>query len=402
LDITAAGGRGTGSNSTRGRIGAPLNAGTNTKGLDEITHVAGFDAAWELDLFGGISRAIEAARADVQVAEEDRKQVLVSVVADTVRTYADLRSLQVRLRIARDNVAAQQRTVDLVRVRLDRGLGNELDVVLAERQLSSALARIAPLEASVREAERRIAVLLGRPPQDLYAELDAPGLIPGLGAETDIGVPLELVRRRPDIRRAERQIAASNARIGVATAQLFPQVAITAGLGFQGQGLGVTPVTNSLIWSIGPSVRWPILDFGRVDAQIQQQTFRTRELLLVYRKTVLQGIEEVENAMSGYAAQRNRLEQLTVAVASSQQAVNLATQRFDLGLTDFLNVLDAQRQLYDLQDQLATSQQAAATQLIALYKSLGGGWEQYRAPAPPPGPQPAVVAMGREIVGARK
>jgi NodT family efflux transporter outer membrane factor (OMF) lipoprotein len=399
MDITAGLGRGSGSNNTKGRVGAPLNAGTNTAGLKEITHVAGFDAGWELDLFGSVSRAVEAARADVQAVEEDRKQVLVSVLADVSRQYVGLRSLQLRLRIAEDNVAALRRTVDLVRVRFDRGIGNELDVVLAERQLSAALARVAPLDSAIRDAERRIAVLTGRRPEELYSELDRPARIPAMAADVNVGVPLQLLRRRPDVRRAERQLAAATARIGAATANLFPQVALTAGLGFQGQGLGRNPVTNALIWSVGPAIRWPLLDFGRVDALIQVQDFRTRELLLNYRRTVLVAVEEVENALDAYASQRNRLQQLTVAVASSQQAVNLATQRYNLGLTDFLNVLDAQRQLYELQDQLAVSQEAVTTQLLALYKSLGGGWEGFAAPAPPPPPRPAVIAAVGEVVG---
>ena len=367
--------------------------------MKEITEVAGFDAGWELDLFGQVRRGIEAASAETDAAEEERRQVLVTVVSEVSRSYVELRSLQARLAISEENVAALRRTVQLVTTRFDLGLGNELDVALAERQLSAAMSRLAPLQAAGRQAERRIAVLTAQYPQDLYAELDRPSRIPAMAADVEVGVPLATLRRRPDVGRAERRLAASTARIGVATANLFPQVAVTGGLGFQGQGLGVSPVTNALVWSAGPAVRWPLLDFGRVDALIQFQNFRTRELLLGYRRTVLGAVQEVEDAMNNYAAERNRLAQLTVAVASSERAVNLATERYDRGLADFLNVLDAQRQLYDLQDQLAVSQQAATTQLIALYKSLGGGWETFPAVPPPPAPRTAIVAGAAEIMG---
>ena len=397
FDFSAAAGRGSGTNSTKGRIEAPLNAGSNTTGLKEITDVAGFDAGWEIDFWGQIARNIEAARADAQAAEEYRKYVLVSVVADTARSYAELRALQIRLKITQANVAAAQRTVDLTRALLKHDLGNELNVVLAERQLSASLARVAPLAADVRTAERRIAVLTGEYPQALYDELDKSASVPALPEGFDIGVPMQMIRRRPDVHEAERQLAAATARIGVATSNLFPQVALTAGAGLQNQGLGRNPVDTDFLWSVGPSLRLPILDFGQLDALIQVQDYRTRELLYRYRRTVLDAVEEVEDALNNYDAERNRLQQLQVAIASSERAVNLATQRFNLGLADFLNVLDAQRQLYDLQDQLAVSQQAVTTNLIALFKSLGGGWEGFGTIAPPPPAQPAIVAAVREI-----
>lgn len=393
LDASAGVGRGSGSNDTKGRVGQPLNAGTNTAGYKEITEVGGFDASWELDLFGGERRAIEAAGADVQTAVEERNQVLVTVFSDVARNYIGVRSTQLRLRITQDNIAALRRTVDLTRSAFHRGIGNELNVVLAERQLSAALARVGPLDAQVRQAERRIAVLLGLNPQDLYAELDRPAGIPAMAAEVDPGLPLELVRRRPDIRTAERQLASATARIGVATAALFPDVALTGGLGFEGQGLGADgPVQYSDVWSIGPAFRLPLLDFGRLDALVKVQDYRTQAQLLRYRRMVSSAVEDVENALSSYLAERNRFDNLTVAVASSQRAVNLSTQQFRLGLTDFLNVLDAQRQLYDLEDQLASSQQTVSTELVALFKSLGGGWEGFQTLPAPPKVHPAIVA----------
>jgi NodT family efflux transporter outer membrane factor (OMF) lipoprotein len=389
--------RGSGSNSTRGRVDAPLNAGTNTAGLKEITHVVGFDAGWELDLFGQLARSEEAANADVQSSMEARNQVLVSALADLSRSYINLRSAQLRLQITNDNIAALKRTVDLTKVSLRLGIGTELDVVLSERQLSAALARVGPIEASIRQSERQIAVLVGEKPESLYAELDQPGEIPAMLARVDPGLPIELLRRRPDVRQAERNVAAATARIGVATSALFPQVGITAGVGIQGQGLGRTPVETDSLWSAGPFFRAPILDFGALDALVKAQDYRTQQLLLTYRKTILGAMQEVEDAMTNYDSERNRFDQLTVAVATSQQALNLATERYRRGLTDFLNVLDAQRQLYDLEDQLASSRQQVSIQLIALFKSLGGGWEGFDAIPAPATPQPAIVAAGRAL-----
>ncbi len=217
-----------GTDSARGRVAPPVYAGTNTAGLAEITHVAGFDAGWEVDLFGRYTRLIQAAHADTQAAAELRNDVLVTVVADVVRSYIDVRSLQLRLEIARENAAAQTRTANLVRVRFQRGLTNELDVALAERQLATTLAQVAPLQAAVVVAERRVAVLLGMYPEALREQLQRSAPLPQIPPGVAPGMPVVLLRRRPDIRQAERQLAAATARAGVATANLFPSIALTA------------------------------------------------------------------------------------------------------------------------------------------------------------------------------
>ena len=398
IDFAAAAGRGSGSDSTRGRVPGPLHSADNTKGLKEITETAGFDAIWEIDLFGRFTRQIEAARADSQAAFEARNAVLISVVADVARTYSDERDLRQRLAVARQNLATQQQTVGLVTNRFRQGITNELDVALAERELASVQATIAPLQAMVAQADRRIAVLLGELPQDLYRELQQKGNLPGTPEKLETGLPIDLLRRRPDIRQAERELAASTARIGLATANLFPRVALSGAFGFQGQGLGQTPVSEKSIWSLGPTAYWPLLDFGVLDSIIEFQDLRTQELLATYRRAVLLAVEEVENAISNYSAQRNRLDRLNDAVAASERAVSLATQRYDRGLTDFLNVLDAQRQLYGLQDQQAVCHEAVIVQYIALYKGLGGGWESQQKVPNIRHPQPAVLASLREAV----
>jgi NodT family efflux transporter outer membrane factor (OMF) lipoprotein len=398
IDVSAGAGRGSGTDSVRGRVAPPVYAGTSG-GFTEITHVAGFDAGWEIDLFGKYTRMIEAARADAQAAAELRNDVLISVVSDVVRSYIDVRSLQLRLEIARENAASQTRTANLVRIRFQRGLTNELDVALADRQLSRTLSEIAPLQAAVAAAERRVAVLLGLYPEALRAELEQPTALPATPPLVGPGMPVALLRRRPDIRQAERQLAAATARVGVATANLFPSIALTAGAGVQGQGLGRTPVENSLAWSVGPTLYWPFLDFGQLDAYVKVADYRAQEACFNYRKLVITAVQDVNNSLTNYAAQQDSLRQLNNAVEASRKAVHLASRRYEDGLTDFLNVLDAQRQLYVLEDQYAVSQQHLIYQFIALYKSLGGGWEGYEAPPVAPRPQPAILAIGAETIG---
>ena len=392
VDVSAGAGRGSGSNSTRGRVGAPLNSSTNTKKFQEITQVIGLDAGWELDLFGHYRHLIEASQADTQGVAEARNDILLTVLSDVVRGYADVRSFQYRLDVARQNLAAQQRTLSLVRERVERQLSSELDLALAQRQLSTTLSRIAPLESSLESAKRRVSVLMGRYPDELKSELDQPRLMPTTPPLVAAGMPVDLLRRRPDIRRMERELAASTARIGIATADLFPRISVTAGAGIQGQGLGRSPENERYIYSIGPSLYWPILDFGRLDAVVQVQDFHTRGLLLGYQRAVISAVQEVDDSLSRYVADQDSLKQLGQAVVSSKQAVALAQQRYDIGLTDFLNVLDAERQLFDLQDQYAVLQANVVRDFVAVYKALGGGWEGYEAPAPPLPSKPALVA----------
>ncbi len=398
--LEASGGvaRGSGTNSTRGRVSGPLNAGTNTTGLREITQVVGFDAGWELDIWGRYRREIEAARDDTQAAAEARSSVLIALVADVARAYMDARSLQMRLKIAQENIRIEQTSVDVIHQRYDRGLTNELDLALARRQLATLKSNIAPLMDAISAAERRLAVLLGEYPEELHLELQQPGMLPELPRKIETGLPVDLLRRRPDIREAERELAANTALIGARTAALFPNVAVTAGAGLQGQGLGRTPEHSSFIWSAGPEAYWPLLDFGALDAQIDIQDLRTREALLNYRKLVISAVEEVENAISAYSAEQEQLQDLNDALVSSQRAVTLANQRYERGLTDFLNVTDAERQLYEIQDQYAQAQENVIVQYIAIYKSLGGGWENYQRIPEIRKPQPAIVATVREIV----
>jgi outer membrane protein TolC len=222
--------------------------------------------------------------------------------------------------------------------------------------------------------------------------------LPDVPSQIQPGLPIELLRRRPDIREAERQLAAGTARVGQAIADLFPRVGVTAGAGWQGQGLGRVPQVSSFIWSAGPTAYWPLLDFGTLDAMIQIQDLRTHELFVDYKRTIINAVEEVENAIGGYNAQQQRLGDLQSALVASQRAVDLAEHRYERGLTDFLNVLDAERALYDLQDQYAVAQETSIVQFIALCKAIGGGWEPYQRIPPIRWPLPAIAATLRQAI----
>jgi NodT family efflux transporter outer membrane factor (OMF) lipoprotein len=398
LEASGAAGRGTGSDLTRGRVASPLTSASNTAGLQHITTVAGFDAAWEIDLFGKYRREMEAARYDTQALAAARNAVLVTVVADVVRAYLDMRGLQTQQAVLGQNLRTAQKSLDLVRARFDRGITNELDVTLARRELATLQSQVAPLGAQINAAQYAIAALLGQFPEEMATELAKPDLIPQVPEQIDGGMPLDLIRRRPDILEAERLLAGATARIGVATANLFPQLAVTAGAGNQAQGLGVTPASNKFIWSAGAGAIWPLLDFGTLDALVNVADLRTHELLVNYRQTVLRAVQEVDTSMSSYAAQQDRLRNLGEALAASQRAVDLASQRYDRGLTDYLNVVDAERQQYDLEEQYAAAQVAVGEQFVALYKGLGGGWEQYQSIPPIRQPQPAIVAAFRRLL----
>jgi NodT family efflux transporter outer membrane factor (OMF) lipoprotein len=290
-----------------------------------------------------------------------------------------------------------QESLRIVRIRYERGITNELDVTLATRELATLQAQIAPVEAAVNAAQYTIATLLGLYPEDLVKELTAPAMIPSVPAVVQSGLPLDLLRRRPDIAQAERELASATARIGVATADLFPHLAVVGAIGYQKQALGTTPILGQHIWSAGPAAAWSLLDFGALDAQVEVARLRTRAQLVNYKRVIQNAVKEVDTTWDDYAAQQDRLTRLGEALVASQRAVTLANERYTRGLTDFLNVVDAERQEYDIEEQYSDAQVAAAEQFIALYRSLGGGWENYQALPPVHVPQPAIIAMFHRI-----
>jgi NodT family efflux transporter outer membrane factor (OMF) lipoprotein len=392
LNASAAAGRGTGSDLTRGRADQQLVSADNSAGLKHINAIAGFDSVWELDVFGKYRREIEAARADAQSTLAERNAVLVSVIADVTRAYIDMRGLQTRASILHHAADTLQESLRIVRIRYERGITNELDVTLATRELGVLQAQIAPVEAAISATQYTIATLLGLYPEGLLEELTAPAMIPSVPAVVQSGLPLDLLRRRPDIAQAERELASTTARIGVATADLFPHLAVSGAIGYQKQGLGTSPVLAQHIWSAGAAAAWSLLDFGALDAQVEVARLRTRAQLVNYKRTIQNAVKEVDTTWDDYAAQQDRLAKLGDALVASQRAVTLANERYNRGLTDFLNVVDAERQEYDIEEQYSDAQVAVAEQFVALYRSLGGGWENYQALPPVHVPQPAIVA----------
>ena len=390
---------GTGTDLTKGRVAQSIRAGDATTGLQHIDRMVGLDAQWELDLFGKYRRLLEAVSDDAQAMAELRNAVLISVVADVARNYVDIRGLQLRLKIAKQAVEAAQKNVTFVQSRFERGLTNELDVTLAKRELATIQAVVPQLDVAISAAESRLSLLLGSYSPDVLPELRRSAGLPHVPSRLKAGVPADLLRRRPDIRGAERTLAAATARIGVATANLFPDVVFTAGFGAQGgeRAAGAVKPLGNPIWSAGPGAYWPLLDFGRLDALIDIQELQAHELLVAYKKTILLAVEEVDQAIKQFRAEQQRLRELTVALEQSKRAVALATERYERGLTDFLNVLDAERQEFAIEDQNAIAQEAVVSQYIALYKALGGGWEISDELPPLKEAQPALVASIRRL-----
>jgi NodT family efflux transporter outer membrane factor (OMF) lipoprotein len=373
---------------TRERFSENTNGGDgfgSETGEGHDLFALGFDAAWEIDVFGRIARGVEAADADLASAGEDWRDVLVSLLAEVAREYTDTRSFQNRLAIAESNVKAQADTLTLVDSRFQAGITSELDVAQAKANLEQTRSQIPFLTAQLRQAMHRLEVLLGQRPGTLGEELAAnTGDIPVPPDSIAVGLPSELLRRRPDVRRAERDVAAETARIGVVTADLFPRVMLTGSAGVESSQIGNLFAGDSFAWSVGPSVRWNIFSGERIQQNIEAQTARQEQALARYEKTVLTAFQDVENSLVGYSRERIRLRSLSEAVAAQSRAVQLAEELYTRGLTDFQNVLDAQRQLYSLQDLQAESERNVTDNLIALYKALGGGWDAAEIPGGEP------------------
>ena len=352
----------------------PRSTGEATE-VDGDLFQAGFDASWELDVFGGTRRNIEAADADLAGEIENSRDVLVTLLAEVARNYVDLRASQRQSAIARSNLQAQQETLELTRTRFEAGLASSLDVSRAEAQVQTTAAQIPSLEITSRQSIHLLSVLLGREPGALVAELSPATAIPSSPPEAPVGLPSELVRRRPDIRRAERGVAAATARIGVATADLFPKFSITAALGVGSLKVGDLVDGDSGFWTILPGVSLPIFNRGRIHSNIAVQNAREEQALVTYEQAVLTSLREVEDALVAYSGNQNRRKKLAGAVDANRSAVDLANELYREGLTDFLSVLQAQRDLFASEDALAQGDRNVTADFIALYKALGGGWE---------------------------
>lgn len=344
---------------------------------------AGFDATWELDVFGRVSRSVEAADADLAASVENRNATLVSLLAEVARNYVEYRSYQINLDIAEKAVVAQESTLSLTESRFAAGLIGELDVARAKAQLETRRSQVPPIKIQMAQASHRIATLLGKPAGSLDQELKAPAPLPVVAPEIAVGVPADMLRRRPDVRRAERQLAAATARVGVATADLYPRFTLNGTLGVQSSQFADLFDINSRYWSIGPSITWPVFDAGRIRANIAIQDARVEQALTAYEQAVLSSYEEAENAMVGFLRQQARRASLAASVEANRRALSLAEQLYSSGLVDFLSVLDSQRSLFESEEALTLSDQAVVSNLISIYKSLGGGWESLQPRAEP-------------------
>ncbi|OHB66827.1 MAG: hypothetical protein A2Y77_14815 [Planctomycetes bacterium RBG_13_62_9] len=334
----------------------------------------GLDAGWELDIFGGARRSVEAAEADLQAAVEARRNVLVTLMAEVALNYTDLRSFQEQIAIAQRNLKAQQHSADLTRQRFEGGFVSGLDVANADAQVATTAGQIPLLEQSARQTIYNLSVLIGREPGALVQELSPAAAIPGAPPAAPVGVPSELLRRRPDIRLAEAQIHGATARIGVATADLFPRISLSGTVGTQGDKFSSLTDWSNRFWSVGPSASWTLFATGRIRSNIELQRAFEEESVIAYRQTVLAALQEVENALIASAKEQEHRQAVIDAVAANRKAVQLATELYTQGQTDFLNVLQAQGALYSSENALAQSTRTVSTNLIALYKALGGGW----------------------------
>jgi NodT family efflux transporter outer membrane factor (OMF) lipoprotein len=356
---------------SQGAVAAP----TGGRELENDFFRTGFDAGWEIDIFGGARRRVEAAEADVDASIEDRRSVLVSLLGDVAKNYIDLRGWQKQLAVAQANFQAQQETLDLTKVRFEAGLANDLEVAQAEGQANTTAAQIPVLESALKQTAYRLDVLLGAEPGTLWGELANPAPIPALPPRAQVGMPAELLRRRPDIRRAERQLASATAQIGAATADLYPKFSLTGAFGLQSISASDWFNAQSRFWSIGPTISWPVFDAGKIRANIEVRNAQQEQALRLYEKSVLTALEDVENALVNYRNEQSRYRALLNAAIANRRAVQLANELYTRGLAPFLDVLDAQRVLYSTESNLSQSEVNMASNLVALYKALGGGWE---------------------------
>ncbi len=355
-------------------------------GRDQTRFSLGLDASWEIDVFGGIRRAVEASDADLQAAEEDRRFARVTLAAEVAQAYVDLRQFQQRKAVVMRSIVAQRETLGLTKSRMDAGLANDLEVAQAEGILATRESQRPILLTGERGAMYRIAVLLGKNPAQLISELETANTdeanaasseaapVPTTKAPIATGLPSDLLRRRPDIRRAERRIAAASARVGVATADLFPRFSLTGSFGLESEHTDQLLDMSSRTWSFGPAVRWNIFDAGKLRRTVAAATSRERQALIQYEQTILTSLEDVEHALVRVKNEQTRRVSLQRAVAANTRAVKIAEERYRAGVSEFLNVLETQRELYDSEDTLVQSDAELARAVIALYRALGGGW----------------------------
>lgn len=335
----------------------------------------GFDAFWELDVWGRLRRGVEAADAEVIASVASYDDVLVSLIAEVATNYIFLRTFEQRLEVAKANVGIQEGSFEIADAKFEGGAVTELDAAQAASLLEDTRSLIPDLEASIRQTENTLCILLGIPPRDLQDILGEIGPIPGAPAEVTVGIPAELLRRRPDVRRAERELAAQSARIGIAKADLLPRLSLIGTISLTAEDFADLFKGNSFEGFGGPTLSWAILNYGRISNNIRVQDARFQTLVGVYEETVLRAQAEVENAIASFLGAQRQVDHLDRSVAAAARAVDLADLQYREGAADYTRVLNTQQFLVDAQDRLVTTQGTVALSLTSLYKALGGGWE---------------------------
>ncbi len=337
-------------------------------------YAAGFDAFWEIDLFGRIRRSVEAAQATLEQSVDDYRGISISLYAEVARNYIDLRTAQARIRYAQANIDIQRKTLELTENRVAAEIAPKLDVAEARLNLANTESEIPSLKISESIAVDSLAVLLGTTTRTVLDEIGAPAEIPQVEAPATVGVPAELLRRRPDIRSAERALAAQTARIGVAEAQRYPDFTLSGIFELQAMQFSDLGKWSSRAYTINPVMRWTIFSGNRLLSLVHVEEARTRQLAAAYEQTVFRAVADVEDAVVGYAQESVRIDALRRSVDAAREAVEMVDKLYRSGLTDFQNVLDSQRSLFVQQDRLAVSEGLYLQQVINLYKALGGGW----------------------------
>jgi NodT family efflux transporter outer membrane factor (OMF) lipoprotein len=355
---------------------------------------AGLNAAWELDFWGRFRRAIEAADARLDAEVEGYDNVLVLLQAEVAANYMQMRSAEERLALAQKNFELQSETLRIVTLRQQQGLVTELDVQQATTNLGATEALLPTFRAVQRRAQNRLCILTGKPPYRLSQVINAPGLIPLPPQEVVVGIPAELLRRRPDVRQAEREAAAQSARIGIAESEFYPQIAITGTIGAQADNASQLFQPSSLVGAIGPGFHWNILNYGRIKNNVNVEEARFQRAIINYRDVVLRANEEVENGIIGYLTEQDRLRALDKSTRAAARSVEIAMLQYRRGLISYQPLLDSQRALVLQQDAVTESRSLVAIDLVAIYKALGGGWQARlytQSPAPVPAAEPVPV-----------
>ena len=386
--VAAAGGSGGSSGSGTGTGTGTGGSGTGTSSLSSFSTKAtslwqgGFDATWELDVFGGQRRQLESSLATLESQIDARRGALITLLSEVARNYVLLRGYQYQLSIVDQNIKAQNDTLQVQQQKLAAGIATDLTVAQAEALLASTKAQRPPLQANIDQTIHRLGILLGEEPTALTEQLQAEKPLPVGPPVIPTDLPSMLLRRRPDIRQAERNLAAATASIGVATAEFFPKFNLTGKVGWSSNKFANLGDSNSLFWSVGPGVSWRLFDAGAIAANVRFNQAAADLALLQYRQAVYQALSDVEDAITAYTHERDRMVTLQASVDANRRAVDLSRNLNTAGVVDFLNVLTAEQSLFDAQNQLAISEQTVSTDLVAVYKALGGGWETTEIPTP--------------------